>query len=813
MRSLGLTLIYSICSAFFAFAQSPTSGTISGKVLDPESAIVDFANVLLLNPADSSLIKGTLTDEQGAFFFEKVDYGTYLIAASFVGYADTYSSTVELSAATPDLQLQPLTLSTEGVDLDAVVVRTTRPFIELKSDKIVMNIESSPVAAGNTALELLAKAPGVTIDQNNNIALKGRQGVLILVDGKNTYLSNEEVVKMLENMPASGIETIEIMHNPPAKYDAAGNAGIINIQLKKNENHGFNGSVTAGGGIGNFPKANGAIRLNYRQAKWNFFGNYNYWFNKRFQSLDIQRTIPFEGAVTEFDQSNHRVSEYGSHRIKAGFDWYLTEKTTLGALIHGNIGKWTEGAINTNAISGDNPFAYDQVVSQNSGAEDWENLTYNLNFKHQFDQAGKELTIDADYSSYENPNRMDYINNFLSTSNEVVEAPLILRSDDVSDVAIKAIKADYSQPFGENTNFSAGLKASMVSTDNAIDFFVQEEDTWVIDPTNTNQFLYEEDIFAAYANVSTQLGGVGLQVGLRGELTMADGNSVTLDEQFQREYFNLFPSISLSHDIGEAHNLSYAYSRRIDRPTYQDLNPFLYFLDQFTFGKGNQFLQPQYSDNLSVNYGFKQFLFFNFSYSRTTDVMTEILEQDEAEQTTFQTKDNLDLFENFSLNVSTSIPFTQWWAGRFNISSFYNRFDSPSSEGIIQEEQLSAYLYASQNFTLPQDFQAELSGWYQSPMVYGMFDLKDQYSINFGVSKRFWDGKASLKVNVDDIFDTLRFRVNIMQGDIDARIQQKQETRRLNVTFTYQFGNSKVKPARRRGTATEEEQNRVQQGN
>ena len=372
---------------------------------------------------------------------------------------------------------------------------------------------------------------------------------------------------------------------------------------------------------------------------------------------------------------------------------------------------------------------------------------------------------------------------------------------------IKAAKVDYSLPISDQWNFETGAKASLVTTESELDFLVLEDDIWVRDDSQSNEFTYEETIYAAYVNASTSLGPFQLQGGLRAEYTQSDGLSITLDQRVKRDYLNFFPSLSLAHTIAEKHNLSYAFSRRIDRPNYQNLNPFVYFLDQFTFGKGNPFLQPQYTNNFTVNYGFQQYFFATFSYSRTQDAMTEVIEQNEAERQTFQTVANLDLFENYSLNLSTSIPWNNWWSTRVNVSTFYNLFDSQSEEGLIKQDQLSTHLYMSQNFTINNFLQAELSGWYQSPLVYGMIQMREQYTVNAGISAQF--GKLSVKVGIDDIFDTLNWSVDIQQGDIDAFVYQKNETRKGTISLTYKFGNNKVKPARRRSTATSDEQNRV----
>jgi len=810
MKTL-ITIITAVL--FFSTAAFAQNTLISGRIVDDKEQPVEFANVLLLNPSDTTLVKGTVSDSLGQYQFEGVQAGSYLISATMVGMESVYSDVFEVTSGEATIKLSALMLGSSGVDLDEVVVKGQKPFMEIKTDRLVMNVESSPVAAGNNALEVLAKAPGVSLDQDNRISLKGKQGVLVMIDGKNTYMSTEEVVRMLENMPANNVESIEIIHNPSSKYDAAGNAGIINIKLKKDKNLGLNGNVNLSAGMGNFPKRNGSLNLNYRVKDLNVFGSYSYWYNKRFQDLDIFRSIPFEGEVTFFDQFNHQVSEVHSHRYRFGADYSVGEKTTIGVLYNGRSGSWAHDSQNNTIITGDNSAPYSEVDAGGYGKNRWENYTLNFNLRHQFNQEGRELTFDADYSNFESRAGNDYFNYFFNGEKQQVIDPNILMADDFSGVIIKAAKLDYTHPFSNGSRLEAGLKSSMVKTDNNIRFQQLVDGEWINDETRTNQFLYQEDIHAAYLNFNTKIKKVTLQLGLRAELTDALGESVTLNESFERDYFSLFPSVSLSHSIKEDHQLSYSYSRRINRPSYQDLNPFIYFLDQFTFGRGNTNLGPEFADNFGINYGYKGRYMINLSYGHTTDAIQEVLEQDDEQKVTFQTYRNLATFRNYSITLSAPVNFAEWWNTRVNFSGFLNQVESPFSNEAIDKDQTSYNLNVSNNFQLPGDIKAQLSGNYQSKMLWGIFEIDPRWSLDLGFSKSIWNGKGSVRLNVNDIFNTNQTYINIDQGTMNLDISNIRESRRANITLTYNFGNKEVKPARRRSTATEEEQNRVKSGN
>lgn len=787
--------------SFTAFSQ----GSVKGKVTDEKNQSVEFANVLLLNAADSSLAKGNLSDSSGAYYFENIANGKYLIFVSMVGYNQIYSAPFYLDKGT--FVVPTLTFG-EGIKLDEIEVVAKRPFIELSADKLIVNVESSPTAAGDNALEVLRKSPGVQVDENNNIALKGKQGVLIMIDGKRSYLSNSEVARMLESMPSSSINQIEIILNPSAKYDAEGNAGIINIKMKKDKNLGFNGNITLGGSYGKYPGSNGNFTFNYRQKKFNVFGNVGSWYNKGFQTNNIEREVPFNGLVTKFDQFSDRINYSQGLYYRGGVDFFLSDKTTLGVLVNANHGNWNfESVTNTN-ISGDNQAPFSLVQAMNAGRSEWDNLTYNVNFKQDFG-AGKELTVDADYSTYKSGNNSTY-DNFYFNNNQEVATPYLLRSNNNSDIGIMAFKADYSHPISDKISMEAGLKSSFVTTDNAVIFENKDlNNVWNYDSLQSNAFEFQENINAAYVNYSQSFDKMTLQIGVRAENTNNQGYSATLDSTLSRQYVSLFPNISLSHNIGENHSLSYSYSRRIDRPSYEDLNPFAFFLDQYTFEKGNPFLNPQFTHSFNTSYGYKQTAFLTASYGRTTGAMTDVIEQIDSLNLTFQTKVNLATLDNVSINLSTPIPIQKWWTARLNLSANYNSFKSEYVGGTIDNQQWSFNAYMANYFTIRKGTTVELSGWYQSRSLFGIIEILPMYAVNFGFSQTVLDGKGTIKVSGNDIFNRQQFRGVIQQDNLNLKISNKWQSQQFSLSFTYRFGNDQVKPSRRRETATDEERKRA----
>lgn len=802
--------LFTLTILLFGYFLNAQNGAIIGKVIDNENTPQEFVNVLLLNASDSSLVKGVVTNFEGEFEIEKIKTGDYLISATMVGFNDTYSSVLKID--NNKIDLGTITLS-EGVELSEVTVTAKKPFIEMKADKLVVNVENSAVNAGNSALEVLEKSPGVTLDKDNNISLRGKQGVLVMINGKNQYMSGEDLTRMLESMPAENIVSIEIIANPSSKYDAEGNSGIINIKLKKNENLGYNGSVNAGFRQGVKTTWNTGLDFNYRAEKINVFGSGSYYDWGGYNDFSLQRVIPFQGGETSFDQAS-LMEWYGvSLNGKIGLDYYLSDKTTVGVLYKNNSGvrNWLNDNMTT--ITGDNAPGFDVLMVDGDQRGDWSQQSFNANLVHNIDDEGTSISFDADYSRYNSDGLSLYDNTYEFFNGQMAQDPFHLRNDQFTTIDIFASQVDFSRPTSSGYKFDMGAKVSFVRTDNDTKFEALINDTWTNQVNRSNNFIYTENVYAAYANVSKAFGKASFNAGLRVEHTFSDGNSVTLDQQVIREYTNFFPSVSLSHPVGENHSLSYTYSKRLNRPNYQSLNPFVEYLDDYTFERGNPFLNPQYSDAFGINYGFKNFLYVSANYSYTKDAITQVLEQVSEDNLTYQTEQNLDNFNSASLTVSSPIPFGKIGGARVNLTSFYNDFRSAIPSGSLSNQSIGYNIYIGNQFNLPAGITMELSGNYRSGLVYGLFEINPQYGLDFGLSKKVLNGKGNIKIGLDDIFKTRIQQVNVLQDDLNVQVNSVRDTRRAKINFSYNFGNNKVKAARRRTTATDDATSRISSDN
>ena len=794
-------------------AQTAT-GNIAGAIVEEQSGeAAIYATVMLYRQADTTLVKGDFSDENGAFRFESLENDTYFLQVTQVGLADLVIPDIQLKSSNATIDLGTLRMAEAAQQLAEVVVAVKRPFVQRQADKLIVNVENSSVAAGNNALEVLRRAPGVTVDNNDNISLRGRQGVIVMIDGKQTYLSMTEVATMLKNMPSESIQTIEIITQPSAKYDAAGNAGIINIRLKKNKNQGLNGSVTAGGGLGlvwfdrPYEKANANLNLNYRKGKFNVFGNYSLWHGDGANRLGLERTVVFQDTTTYFDQ--HSVMEHlnNSHSFKGGIDYNLTERQTIGLQVSGIMDKETAELANTSDIYSNGALSGGLNV-YNKRPGDWNNFTYNLNYRATFDTLGRELSADADYAYY-NGNSFDNIVTTYLDEEGVSYAEEPLRSEVPIMVDILAFKADYSHPFKSGFKLEGGAKVSFVTTDNNVRFELLQDNDWIIDSTKTNHFMYEENIAAAYVNAARQFEKWGFQAGLRAENTQSVGNSVTLSKVVDREYLEFFPTLSLQYTLSEKHQFGLNYSRRIDRPSYQDLNPFVYFLDPFSYVQGNPFLNPMFTHSIELSHTFLGAMNTSLSYNRTEDYITQVTIQNDTTKTTIATNYNLDTYHNISLNISTPVPVTKWWMMQTNLNVNFKSFQAEFLGARLDNHGFTANGYLSNEFTLPKGFTVELSGWYQSPEVDGIFVGRSMYMADFGLSKKVLKDMGTFRINLNDIFNTGRWRGSTTYENMDLKVNSKWESRRVNVSFSYRFGNQNVKGPQRRSTGSEDERNRV----
>lgn len=813
-----LTSFVLFCSVKTIQAQKIETARIAGRVIQAGEKPVEFATITLLKAKDSSLVKGAIADVNGQYEFEQIKQGKYLIAAAYVGLTKTYSKPFEVNGAAP-VAMPAIMLSADSKNLKEVNVTAKKPFIEQRADKTVVNVENSILAAGASALEVLEKSPGVNVDKDDNISLKGKSGVVIMIDGKLTNMSSQDVAQLLKSMPSSNIEQIELITNPSAKYDAAGNAGIINIKLKKNKTVGTNGSVSLFGAYGRTPKYGGGLNLNHRNEKFNVFGSYNYNHRENEQHLGLYRSGTTDGMFNVFDQDNirHRESDY--HGVKVGVDYFINKRNTIGVMVDAGFNNSGEPADGVTKIG--NGEAVDSVLktrTDNSGT--WRRWAYNVNYKAVLDTAGKELNIDLDYARNTDKQSTYIYSTIWDPGIKYNMHGDTTRNSQPNTIDIKTFKADYIHPLRNQAKLEAGVKLSFVRTESDAKFDSLRVGNWIYDSNRSNHFIYKENVNAAYINFQKQFKKVNVQLGLRGEQSNVKGNSVTMNQINDTSYFNLFPSVFVSYDAAKDHQLGISYSRRLQRPDYGDLNPFQIYLDRYTVVAGNPYLKPSYANSIELTHTFKHFLTTAVGYTHTKDKITQIVEADKD----VVTGDTLNIRYKYlnvaksdivNMNVSFPVQITKWWNSFTYLSGYYNKFQTIVDDRSVSVASFGFMGRTQQTFTLPKDISAEVSVFYLSPQIAdeGLFRMKSMCAVDLGVSKQILHKKGSIKFNVNDVFNIQRFRGSFENGGRYTGVRAKWESQQFRLSFNYRFGNTSVKAARNRKTGLEDEQSRVKDGN
>lgn len=796
-----------------ATAMAQTSARVTGSVTDNKQNSLAAVTINLLNSADSSLVKAEVSGKNGQFDISGLKAGTYLLSYSLTGYEKGYSPAFRLADGQtyelPAAQLTPAVVKMQGV-----TVTSRKPMFEVKADKTVFNVEASINATGSNALELLQKSPGVLVDNNDNITMKGKSGVRVYVDGKMMQLDSKDLAAYLKSITSNDIEAIEMISNPSAKYDASGNAGIINIKLKKNKKFGTNGSVNLGFVQGVTPKGNGSVNLNYRNKKINVFGNVGGNLGQYRNNLYFYRIQK----DTLYDQQTNMRSDDKSVNVKAGVDYFINNKNTVGVLATTNYSDNEWNSKGGTMIYDNKTGAFVKRLNAfNTIPGNRTNSNFNANWRYS-DTSGREYNVDVDYGMFRGRGQ-SYQPNYYYASNDALLYSVVNRNNTPTDIDIFTAKFDGEQRLGKG-KFGYGAKTSVVTTKNTFDFFNDDANGVPVKILNrSNSFRYKENVNAAYLNYQQQLnsswsiqGGVRMeQTNSDGQLTRADGVKQK-DDDVKRNYIDFFPSAAVSWNINKKHSLSLTYSKRIDRPTYQDLNPFENKLDELTYQKGNAFLLPQYTNTIELTHTFMGFVNTTVGYSHVKDFATEAT--DTIQNATFVQQKNLAKQQIWNASISSPLPIQKWWNGYVSLWYNYQIFDGVIGQNPVHVTIPSYGAYMQHSFTLGKDYSAEISGWYNGPSVWGgTWKTKPQGAVDIGFQKQLLQRKASIRLSYTDLFFTAPWRATNDFGGLYINGGGDWESRTFRVSFNWRFGNSQVKESRDRKTGLESESKRIKSGN
>jgi hypothetical protein len=792
---------------FFNVAFPQQTPALSGLVKDENNLPVGFGTVSIVRTGDTTVAAGTVTDAEGKFTMAPPEPGNYYLRISAIGYNTIESPAFEVTQGfSKDFGV--IVLKQDVTQLKEVTIESLRPLITQQADKMVVRVEGTAMAAGNTAFAVLSRMPGVFIDAEGNIRLNGRGGVTVMIDGKLTYLTVADLRNMLEAMPAENLKTIEIITNPSAKFDAEGTSGILNINLKKNTRTGINGSIYSGYTY-NFKQhayTYGGM-VNYKTGKWNTFfsiddarraGGREATFTRIFYGTDS--TIYFDQAATG------NYENEGPPSLRAGADYSFNDRHELGAVLSFNRNTgWTDFISDTYiGNSPDNPTQF--INAQNFGENTFTNYKTNLHYIMKVDTLGTVISSDLDLVKITNRGHADFLNYFTDLTNGE-QTQDFLYTTTPNDLHLYSFKADLVRPFGNENKIEAGLKTSRVNTDTDSQFYFNNAGL-VLDPLRTNHFIYTEYIFAGYFSWDTPLSKkTSLKTGLRIESTDGTGKSLTTGQENERNYLDFFPSLFLQQKVTDNYEMNYSYSYRITRPNYGNLNPFRAYRDPYTWWQGNPYLRPQYTHSVSLAQTFKKLYTLTVYYNYDKDVISEIPILDEENGITIYTIGNIDHGQTFYASLLAPLQITKWWDTQNTTSLSYTQLETADGANSLENNQWTYTLQSNQTLKLPGDVKMELNLLYQSPAANGLYRMDAMARVDLAFKKSFFKKKLDLTLKGNDLFKTYQFH---WTTDINGNVNDfDQYFRFQNIQVSLRYNFSKGEKAKTARNSNVDEMNRI----
>lgn len=800
-----------ILAAASAVAQS--SGKLSGNVVK-DGQPVDNVTITLLRARDSATIKLSVTNKEGVYVFDNIPGGQYLISATAVGHRKAWSATVNLSPGSPMVQVPSIQIFTSSTDLAEVTVSSKRALVEQRIDRTIVNVDASITNIGTSVLEVLEKAPGVTVDRDGNVSLKGKDGVLIMIDGRPTQLNGADLANLLRNMNSSQLDQLEIMTNPPAKYEAAGTSGIINLKTKKAVTAGFNGSASIAYSQGKYPKTNEGFNFNYRNAKFNLFTNLSHNYQKRFQVMNIDRNILNDqdnSIMKIFNQVTTRNLDGNAYNAKIGIDFFADKRTTFGAVVNLNARQASSGNPNITQISNSAKQLETVTDAFVNTESDWKSINANLNYRRILDKKGKEITSDIDFIKNSTDNDLFMVNSYADASGNPISKADTLTGLLPQEINVYSAKVDYLHPLGKDARFEAGVKTSIVRTDNDARYDSVQYGQIVPDLNRSNHFIYQENINAAYLNLSAPLSKrITAQFGLRMENTNATGKQKTTGENFSRHYTQLFPTAYFQYKLNDNNNIGANFGRRIRRPNYQSMNPFIRFLDRYTYSQGNPSLKPSISNTVELTHTWKNQLTTTLNYTHVKDIIQEVIQQKGEEA--YNMPENVSKLNTVGLSVNANTPITKWWTSNINANVNYDKYDGVINNDPVRLSATSFVINFTEQFKVSKTFSAELNGTYRSGWLEGVTRVRPVAFMGAGISQQILKGKGTVRLTARDIFYSQKMNGRSRYSNVDVNIRQRSETQILTIGFTWNFNKGKkIAPVKRTGGSAGEEQNRIGQ--
>lgn len=766
--------------------------TIVVKIVNVAEKPLAQASVALLR-TDSSLVKISVSDSNGVVHFTGANLRRFLLQVSLVGYTSVFRAVD--GTESPYL----VVLNASSQSLDPITVTSRKSFLEIKPGRTVVNLDASISNVGTTVLEALEKLPGITVDKDGNISMKGRSGVRVMIDGKLTYLDGAELANLLSGMSTSEVAQVELMDTPPASLDAAGNAGVINIKTKKGVQKGFNGTLTVAQAQGTYPKNTTGLLLNYREGKVNLFLNYSFTGRKEFTRVYALRTyLKNDGSIASYlEQPSVLTSTGYANSLRTGIDYAIGKASTLSLTL--------TGFLRNSTSLGDNPAVWmkangqtDSVVyTESSNKRNLRNGQVSFGFHHHFHGSG-ELSADADLIGYSTSVSQN-VDNTGPTYSEVYRAQI------PTDYRILVGKVDYSEQLGL-IKLEAGLKASQVNTDNLAAYEYNNGSGWKPDNGKSNHFLYNENVQALYTDAETKTGKWTLQGGLRYELTNYDARQLMKDSSFSSRFNSLFPTVLASFESDSANTFSLSAGRRIERVPYQSLNPYVQIINKYTYQTGNPYLRPQYSWNLELSHVYKNILITSLNYNLATDYLAQIFPTDASGIVTY-TQGNFKRREIFGASVTLQLTPLPWWSFSLQAQGNHKRFEGFVITRLMTADVTQYALNMNNQLRFKKGWSGEVSGTYNSA---GRDDIQETLNprgqLTLGLAKSFAQNKGLLRLSARDVLYTDKFGGFSTFSQSTESFNIARDSRQVVLGFTWRFGQAYKAAKRLEGAADDEMQ-------
>ncbi|WP_295715601.1 outer membrane beta-barrel family protein [Mucilaginibacter sp.] len=780
------------------------SSIVQGSIQNSKKERLSGTSILLYRFLDSTKISQQASDSSGDFKFTQISPGVYYIQVTMVGYLPVITTPFKISGTA--VQLPALTMNEKITHLSEVVVNSRVPRLEQKSDRLVINVGNMNTA-GDNSLEVLTKAPGIRLDKDDNILFRNNGGVNVMINGKQTFMTGSEVSNYLKLLPGNLISKIELIANPPGNFDAEGTAGVINIVLKRNKVAGYNGNVNSTAGYGRYGKLSGGLNLNYNSGKFSVYTRLSEAYIDSYNRLTINRQIGDEN----FNEVNFWHPKIYATSYILGADYFAAKNQTIGFMFKGLNSPQTVNAVSNSVITNSSG-VIGYVNGSNPQKSGNDSYSFNFNYTINLDTIAQKLGFDADYVSNSATNNQSYLNEYLNGNGNPATAPVNLRSSNPVDFTVYSIKMDYSYLFAKKWTLEVGLKSSWVNTRSNIGFDSLKSAGYITDTVRSNDFRYTENLNAAYINLGTNLGKKwDLKASIRAEQTVSKANSITHRQVIDRNYWQLFPSLFLTFRPNDNSQFNASFSRRITRPNYSTLNSAIRYTDPYTAFQGNPYLQPSISGSFIFNYTYHNFQILSLSYLKINDAVNSVLFQNDQTRESINRYENLGSTNTFSATSSGNFNVTKWWNMNAEIDVLYNNVKTVVAGIPYRSSKYSWTANTQEEITLPKSYRLQISALYFSPSINGLAHTLAGTQIDAGIVKSLFSGKSTISFKVRDIFFGNRYRSILQYNNINTRWQNEWESRRYSLSFSYSFGNSKIKVARNRRTGTQQEEGRMQQ--